>query len=157
PAPRQVRRAQPGPAPLLVASLGGGHLPRGARGAGRGRRRPRGRPHLDAVEAVRLDGLRPADRRPDDRRGARAARGRGALLRLRPDGAGRGRRQRPRTAGPPGRSGPDRAVRPNRNVSEEEEPMTTDVDESLLDGNAVAGLLAATFGRDMTTTPSQCA
>jgi len=35
--------------------------------------------------------------------------------------------------------------------------MTTDVDESLLDGNAVAGLLAETFGWDMTTTPSQCA
>jgi hypothetical protein len=35
--------------------------------------------------------------------------------------------------------------------------MTTDVDESLLDGNAVAGLLAETFGRDMSTTPSQCA
>ena len=35
--------------------------------------------------------------------------------------------------------------------------MATDVDESVLDGNAVAGLLAATFGWDMTAMPSQCA
>jgi hypothetical protein len=42
-------------------------------------------------------------------------------------------------------------------MSEEGQPMTTDVDESVLDGNAVAGLLAATFGWDMTAMPSQCA
>ena len=42
-------------------------------------------------------------------------------------------------------------------MSEEEEPMATDIDESVLDGNAVAGLLAATFGFEMTAMPSQCA
>ena len=35
--------------------------------------------------------------------------------------------------------------------------MTSDGDESVLDGNAVAGLLAATYGWDMTTMPSECA
>ena len=35
--------------------------------------------------------------------------------------------------------------------------MAVDLDESVLDGNAVAGLLAATYGWDMTTMPSQCA
>jgi Family of unknown function (DUF6510) len=33
--------------------------------------------------------------------------------------------------------------------------MATDIDESVLDGNAVAGLLAATFGFEMTAMPSQ--
>jgi hypothetical protein len=42
-------------------------------------------------------------------------------------------------------------------MSEEAETMATDIDESVLDGNAVAGLLAATFGWDMTAMPSQCA
>jgi hypothetical protein len=35
--------------------------------------------------------------------------------------------------------------------------MSVDVDESVLDGNAVAGLLAATFGVEMTAIPGQCA
>jgi len=35
--------------------------------------------------------------------------------------------------------------------------MATDVDESVLDGNAVAGLLEMTLGWDMTEMPSQCA
>jgi hypothetical protein len=42
-------------------------------------------------------------------------------------------------------------------VSEEELAVTADVDETVLDGNAVAGLLAATFGAEMTAVPSQCA
>jgi hypothetical protein len=44
-------------------------------------------------------------------------------------------------------------------MSEEATPVATevDVDETVLDGNAVAGLLAATFGWDMTAMPSQCA
>ena len=33
----------------------------------------------------------------------------------------------------------------------------TDIDDAVLDGNAVAGVLAATFGWDMTAMPSQCA
>ena len=37
----------------------------------------------------------------------------------------------------------------------EEQPMG--VDESVLDGNAVAGLLAATFGTEMTEVPGRCA
>jgi Family of unknown function (DUF6510) len=44
-------------------------------------------------------------------------------------------------------------------VSEEDRAMATDVDadDAVLDGNAVAGLLAATFGAEMTAVPSQCA
>jgi hypothetical protein len=44
-------------------------------------------------------------------------------------------------------------------VSEEGPPVATDVDadDAVLDGNAVAGLLAATFGAEMTAVPSQCA
>jgi hypothetical protein len=41
-------------------------------------------------------------------------------------------------------------------MSEEDAPMVTDVDETVLDGNAVAGLLAATFGGEMTSVPGQC-
>ena len=39
-------------------------------------------------------------------------------------------------------------------MSEEGTPMH---DEAALDGNAVAGLLAATFGVEMTAVPGQCA
>jgi len=35
--------------------------------------------------------------------------------------------------------------------------MAAEVDESVLDGNAVAGLLAATFGAEMTEVPGSCA
>ncbi len=35
--------------------------------------------------------------------------------------------------------------------------MTTDVEDSVLDGNAVAGVLAAAFGLEMTTVPGRCA
>ena len=35
--------------------------------------------------------------------------------------------------------------------------MATEIDESVLDGNAVAGLLASTFGFEMTAMPGQCA
>ena len=34
--------------------------------------------------------------------------------------------------------------------------MVVDVDDSVLDGNAVAGLLAAAFGTEMTDVPGQC-
>jgi hypothetical protein len=39
----------------------------------------------------------------------------------------------------------------------EERPMAIDIDETVLDGNAVAGLLAAVFGTDITAIPGQCA
>jgi hypothetical protein len=42
-------------------------------------------------------------------------------------------------------------------MSEEEWPMAASVDETVLDGNAVAGLLATTFGVEMTAVPGQCA
>jgi hypothetical protein len=45
-------------------------------------------------------------------------------------------------------------------VSEKEPampPEVDDVDEAVLDGNAVAGLLASTFGGDMTAVPGRCA
>jgi hypothetical protein len=42
-------------------------------------------------------------------------------------------------------------------MSQEEAPMATELDESVLDGNAVAGLLAATFGAEMTAVPASCA
>jgi hypothetical protein len=42
-------------------------------------------------------------------------------------------------------------------MSDEETTMAADVDDAVLDGNAVAGLLAATFGAEMTAVPSQCA
>ena len=35
--------------------------------------------------------------------------------------------------------------------------MAVDVDDAVLDGNAVAGLLAATFGTEMTAIPGKCA
>jgi hypothetical protein len=35
--------------------------------------------------------------------------------------------------------------------------MASDVDDAVLDGNAVAGLLASTFGGDMTAIPARCA
>ena len=35
--------------------------------------------------------------------------------------------------------------------------VEVEADDTVLDGNAVAGVLAATFGRDMTAMPSQCA
>jgi hypothetical protein len=34
--------------------------------------------------------------------------------------------------------------------------MVTEVDDTVLDGNAVAGLLATAFGSDLTTVPGQC-
>jgi hypothetical protein len=42
-------------------------------------------------------------------------------------------------------------------MTQEDAPMAADVDDSVLDGNAVAGLLAATFGGEMTNVPGQCA
>jgi hypothetical protein len=41
-------------------------------------------------------------------------------------------------------------------MTEEDRAMTVDVDDTVLDGNAVAGLLAATFGTEMTAIPGQC-
>ena len=35
--------------------------------------------------------------------------------------------------------------------------MVVDVDDAVLDGNAVAGLLAATFGVEMSAVPGRCA
>jgi hypothetical protein len=39
----------------------------------------------------------------------------------------------------------------------EERPMAIETDETVLDGNAVAGVLAAAFGLEMTAVPGQCA
>jgi hypothetical protein len=35
--------------------------------------------------------------------------------------------------------------------------MATEIDDAVLDGNAVAGLLMSVFGGDMTAVPGQCA
>jgi hypothetical protein len=44
-------------------------------------------------------------------------------------------------------------------MNDERAAMVADMraDESVLDGNAIAGLLAATFGSDMTAMPGRCA
>ena len=42
-------------------------------------------------------------------------------------------------------------------MSDEEAPMPDDGDDTFLDGNAVAGLLAVTFGVEMTAVPGRCA
>jgi hypothetical protein len=39
----------------------------------------------------------------------------------------------------------------------EERPMAIETDEAVLDGNAVAGVLAAAFGLEMTAVPGRCA
>jgi hypothetical protein len=39
----------------------------------------------------------------------------------------------------------------------EERPMAIETDDAVLDGNAVAGVLAAAFGLEMTAVPGQCA
>ena len=68
--PRPARRA--GTTPVFVAAMGRSVLPRGARPTGRGRRDPRGRAHVHARAAPRLDRISAPDR-PHDARGGRLA------------------------------------------------------------------------------------
>jgi hypothetical protein len=42
-------------------------------------------------------------------------------------------------------------------MTDEEQPMAVELDESVLDGNAVAGLLASVMGTEMTAVPGRCA
>src|SRR5262245_43204529 len=71
-------------------------------------------------------------------------------LRLRPDQLRRDRRERTRRARSRPKAHPDRALRPDGN------PMTG-FSASTLDGNAIAGQLAAVFGEEMTTATGTCA
>jgi ferredoxin-NADP reductase len=100
---------------------------------------------------------------PDDRRGRRSPRVRGPRVHLRPDGPRRGRGERVGPPGAAGRSGPDRAIRADGHVTENR-PMDDDttttgdpIADAILDGNSVAGVLAAAFGAEMTAVPGECA
>ena len=94
--------------------------------------------HADALAAARLDRLRAPRRRRDARRGRPGPGRAAARLRLRPDAVRRGGRRGARGARARARS----ASRPNASDRREAE-----MDELMLDGNAVAGLLQEVFAR----------
>ena len=80
---------------------------------GRGARRPAGHPHADPLAAARLDRLRPPHRRAMLAEVIAAAGPDARGLHLRPDRAGRGRRQRLVELGlPPAGFGPSASDRP---------------------------------------------
>ena len=106
-----------------------------------------GRAHADAVAAARLDGLR-APRRRRDARGGRprpGRRGRASTSAARR----RSSRPSPRRSCSSGTS--RRRSRPSASDRQEAE-----MDELMLDGNAVAGLLQEVFAVEMTTAVGTC-
>src|SRR5204863_9028205 len=119
-------------------------LRRGAEQGGGGGRRRRPR-HAHPRTARRVARLRPSYRSGSDRRGRLAPCRPSARVDLRADSLRRGGRRRAGFVRLRPKPNPHRAVRTDREIG-----------ASVLDGNAIAGILEDIFGEDMTTTTATC-